>query len=144
MISEERRAHDRKYYKDNAEEFRAYSRKYYKNNLKRCRQLNRNYYLRNTRFFMLKRAQLRARVAQLPFNLTLEDIVIPKKCPVLGIELKVGRGRLPRNSPSLDRVKPHKGYVKGNVAVISNRANILKKDGTLEEFQALVKWLKKQ
>jgi len=144
MISEERRAYDRKYYKDNVEEFRAYSRKYYKNNLKRCRQLNRNYYLRNTRFFMLKRAQLRARTAKLPFNLILEDIRIPKKCPVLDIEMKVGRGRLPRNSPSLDRINPSKGYVKGNVAVISNRANILKKDGTLEEFQALVKWLKKQ
>jgi hypothetical protein len=40
-------------------------------------------------------------------------------------------------SPSLDRVDPRKGYVPGNVRVISDRANRLKGDRSLSEIQAL-------
>ena len=44
-------------------------------------------------------------------------------------------------SPSLDQIVPGLGYVKGNVQVISHRANTLKSDGTLEEFKKLVIFL---
>jgi len=45
-------------------------------------------------------------------------------------------------SPSLDRIKPNKGYVKGNVAWISNRANIIKHDTTFKEFKMFYEWFK--
>jgi hypothetical protein len=75
------------------------------------------------------------------FNLTLEDITIPEFCPILGIKLEKGYGTNRDNSPSLDRFDPSKGYLKGNVYVVSWRANALKRDGTLEEFKKLIHWM---
>lgn len=44
-------------------------------------------------------------------------------------------------SPSLDRVNIDKGYIKGNIAVISNRANRIKSDATIEEIKALYEYM---
>lgn len=90
---------------------------------------------------MLSQAKIRARKFDLPFDLVLSDIVIPEVCPVLGIPLKRRfGGRLP-NSPSLDRMKPELGYVKGNVAIISWRANHIKNDARPEELRAVAEWV---
>jgi hypothetical protein len=48
------------------------------------------------------------------------------------------RSRREPNSPSLDRIDNTKGYVPGNVWVISWRANDLKRNATLEELKLLV------
>jgi hypothetical protein len=78
------------------------------------------------------------------FSLYPEDIVVPEFCPVLGIRLEVGDGKSWRHraSPSLDRVDNSKGYVSSNVRVISFRANIVKNDGTLEEHEAIVRYMR--
>jgi hypothetical protein len=68
----------------------------------------------------------RARSLGLPFNLEKADIVVPDNCPVLGIPLFRTRGSRSDNSPSIDRVIPSLGYVKGNVHVISWMANRIK------------------
>jgi hypothetical protein len=47
-------------------------------------------------------------------------------------------------SPSLDRIDPSRGYIPGNVQVISNRANLLKRDGTLREIVLLGRWATEQ
>lgn len=85
---------------------------------------------------MYASAKHRATRKGIEFNIDLDDIVIPEKCPVLGIPLE--RNRSDRrgftdNSPSLDRVDNNKGYVKGNVCVISMRANSCK--GNLEPWE---------
>jgi hypothetical protein len=79
------------------------------------------------------------------FALDLEDIVIPTHCPVLGIKLDTRQinGYDRDNSPSLDRIFPDQGYVKGNVKIISWRANSLKKNATPQELIALGKWMEK-
>jgi hypothetical protein len=88
----------------------------------------------------------RAKEQGTPFNLTLEDIVIPSHCPYLGIPLVRPEERGPgwwdnkanRDvAPSLDRIEPSKGYTKGNVEVISYRANRIKSDGTAEEHERI-------
>ena len=83
----------------------------------------------------------------LEYNLTVEDLgELPTHCPVLGLELVypgAGQGRLPE-SASLDRLDSSKGYVKGNVAIISWRANRLKSDATLAELQAIVRFMGRQ
>lgn len=96
----------------------------------------------NPRSEMLWGAKSRAKQLGLPFDLTLEDIVIPERCPVLGTVLVAQHGKRARDvSPSLDRIIPKLGYVKGNVRVISTRANILKNNGTVEEFVAVLRYM---
>lgn len=91
------------------------------------------------------RVKSRCNVKGIPFNLTLEDIAIPTHCPVLGMELKVGKGigGWENSSPSLDRIKPNLGYIKGNVRVISARANLLKSDATIEELEKVLEDLRR-
>jgi hypothetical protein len=91
---------------------------------------------------ILSRAKYRAKQKGLDFNITKEDIIIPDKCPLLGITLIKNSDIQQGNSPSLDRIDPTKGYIKGNVWVISNRANTLKNDASLQELQTLVENLK--
>ena len=79
---------------------------------------------------------------QVPFGITEADIEIPARCPVLGIELHLGTRANRDASPSLDRFVPGLGYVRGNVYVISQRANRLKNDGTLVEFEHLTHWMR--
>jgi len=86
-------------------------------------------------------AKGRARKAGLAFNLEESDITVPKVCPILGILLAVEPGRT-GNTPSLDRMDNAKGYVKGNIAVISDRANSLKRDGTAEEHEKIAAWMR--
>jgi hypothetical protein len=82
---------------------------------------------------MLIAAKGRAKRLNIPFDLITEDIVIPEICPVLGIKLERSLSRFNNNSPTLDRIQPDLGYTKGNVRVISHRANALKSNMTLEE-----------
>ena len=72
---------------------------------------------------------------------------MPTHCPVLGMELNylgsVGSGgEKPPNTASIDRIIPSLGYVRGNVVVVSWRANSLKKDATLKEMEALYTFYK--
>ena len=88
-------------------------------------------------------AKKRAEAKNIPFNITPQDIVIPKICPLLRIRLFPSKGQPGRNSPSLDRIKPARGYVKGNIRVISYKANSMKSDSTLKEFERLARnWRK--
>jgi hypothetical protein len=92
---------------------------------------------------LLAAKRYQCRKAGLPFDLTPEDIVIPDVCPVLGIPIYRGPGRArgwgPRdNSPSIDRFVASAGYVRGNVRVISYRANRLRCDATVEELEKVL------
>lgn len=79
----------------------------------------------------------------LAFNLTHEDLIVPDRCPILGCILERGIGAKSAHaaSPSVDRIDATKGYVKGNVAVISYRANVIKNDGTASEHRAVADWI---
>lgn len=88
---------------------------------------------------MLHSAKLRAKRKGITFDLKLEDLVIPRMCPVFpNLELRKNKGRQGDNSPSLDRIVPTKGYVKDNIWIISLKANRAKNNLTLEELKLLV------
>lgn len=90
---------------------------------------------------MYSRIKSRAKKNNIPFDLEIDDIVVPEKCPILGIELdwNVGKGSgFHDNSPSLDKIYPKYGYVRGNVRVISSRANLLKSNATSEELEKIL------
>ena len=91
-------------------------------------------------------AKRRAKDKNLPFDIDVEDIVIPEVCPVLGIPIKpnIGGDRMSDNSPTLDKFYPAKGYVKGNVQIISWRANNLKSDGSPEEWIKIAQWCQEE
>ena len=89
---------------------------------------------------MLLSAQKRAEERGLPFNLDISDIQIPDVCPVLGIPLKVGTRKSHWDAPTLDRIIPEQGYVKGNVCVISWRANWLRSNASVEELEKVLKY----
>lgn len=87
-------------------------------------------------------AKERAKARGLYFNLKVEDITIPDVCPVLGIPLVKGKGKMHSGSPQLDRKDNSQGYILGNVAVISQRANSIKQDASVETLEALIKYMK--
>lgn len=99
---------------------------------------------RNPRTWMLQTAKRRARVQGVPFDLTYEDFEIPELCPVFGTPMFPGNGKMSDNSPSLDKIIPSLGYVKGNVAVISWKANRLKSNATAVEIRKLADWMDAQ
>lgn len=90
---------------------------------------------------MVNGARSRTNGTHTPFNITPEDIEIPTHCPITGSEILLDYSNR-EQSPSLDRLIPELGYVKENVKVISNRANRIKSDATLEELENLVNYLK--
>ncbi len=94
---------------------------------------------------MLRSARARARQRGIEFSITRDDVPCPTHCPVLGMELIYGGsgrlGGMPA-SASLDRVDNTKGYVPGNVAIISDRANRLKGNATADELEAIARWMR--
>lgn len=126
----------------------AYQRQWRRDNKDACAQTGLLYKQNNPEKMLFWSAKTRANARNLAFNIELSDIQIPKICPVFGIPIFVSLaiGRVQRNrpnSPSLDRIKPELGYVKGNVRVISWRANDLKSNGSLEEMRLIVADLEK-
>ena len=89
-------------------------------------------------------AKSRAKRKGIEFSIKAGDIVVPSVCPVLGIPLYVNKGKAGPNSPSLDRIDNRKGYMPGNVCVISYRANILKGDATVDEVERILKYMKER
>lgn len=85
----------------------------------------------------LRHTRSRALKAGIAFNLTKEDFVIPDVCPVLGIPIRRGDYGAAYTSPSIDRIVPELGYTKGNVRIISYRANWLKNNATPKEIELL-------
>jgi hypothetical protein len=83
---------------------------------------------------MWERARKRAQRLGLPFALPKDAITIPDICPALGQPIRT-TGTRSAQSPSLDRIRPDDGYVLGNVRVLSDYANRLKGDMSLEEIE---------
>lgn len=114
-----------------------------------CRDCNRRLMTEQRRTdpvgTMLKWTKSAAKKKGLNFELTRKDIVIPAKCPLLGITLVsgFGTGRPNDNSPSLDRINNELGYISGNVWIISHKANRIKNNATLEEVETVLSNWKK-
>ena len=107
------------------------------------------YRVTNKEKVMLLGVRKRAKKNNIPFNLTEDYLksIYPSDmiCPVLGFEMSPGLDENGRSdtSPSLDRIIPEKGYVQGNVVVVSMRANTLKRDATLEEIRKVADFYEK-
>jgi hypothetical protein len=92
----------------------------------------------------IKSIKGRAKTKELPFDLDVEYLIsiAPDFCPVLGFELTWGlrtKTRTP-TAPSLDRIKPALGYVKGNVQYLSNMANTMKQNASFDQLKQFGEW----
>ena len=74
-----------------------------------------------------------------------EGVEYPKVCPVFGVELDWGmrgkNGSHKSNSPSLDRIDSTKGYIPGNVMMMSVLANTMKNNATPEQLVKFSKYM---
>jgi hypothetical protein len=97
----------------------------------------------------LKRKRYESRYKGIDFNLDITDFPrpLPKTCPVTQATLVYSTHiyRHPDRSvvASLDRVFPNLGYIKGNVQIISQRANSLKSNMDADEMMRLVDYIHK-
>ena len=110
-----------------------------------CENIYSKLYVKtNKARILLTKAKNRSKKKKLEFNIDITDVIIPKKCPVLGIDIITDvQGKYTYNSPSIDRIDNNKGYIKGNVRVISHRANHLKNDATSRELRMVMEDLEK-
>ena len=145
---EKRRQRVREYSSQHREELNEWAKNYRKTNpewtrasKKRARQKLRE---NNPQHLIWMETKKRAKKRNIPFDIEVSDITLPKVCPILGIELSFGVGRVHDASPSLDRIIPEKGYVKGNCFIISSKANRMKQENTLETLEKLIKYIKER
>jgi len=96
---------------------------------------------------LANKARRRAVRLGVQFDPDLSDLLPPPTvCPVLGIELdyKSNPGSGPRRaSPSIDRIDPRGGYIKGNRMIVSWQANRIKTDASPEEIRAVADFFSK-
>jgi len=91
---------------------------------------------------LVKHANKRARMNNIPFDLDPLQLNIPAVCPILGIPLIFTDKITTHNTPSLDRLVPRLGYVPGNVHIISWKANAIKSYGTAEDHEKIAAWMR--
>lgn len=87
--------------------------------------------------YIYKEIKNRAKKNGIPFNLESKDIIIPKICPVFKKPFIFGSMKQRDWSVSIDRVDNTKGYVKGNIIIVSWRANRIKSDASKKELKIL-------
>ena len=113
---------------------------------KLCRKLEAqlSYKTKDKQLHLLNAIKNRAKAQNIPFNLEYDDLTPPKFCPVFNVEI----GRIEphskaskRFSISVDRIIPEKGYVKDNIQIISQLANVMKHDATINELKMFARWI---
>lgn len=131
---------DAKYYKISNEKrkLRRKEDEIFRNEERRKKRVNRTKNIKTSLFHSCK---TRAEQKGLEFNITKDDIIIPEFCPILLKPIICGDKENYQFSPSVDRIDNTKGYIKGNIQVISMKANKIKNDATIEELILFSKWI---
>lgn len=132
----------RDYYQRNREREIARAKKNLNKNRLHTNEVKRNGIRKNPVSYMLWQVKSRAKKSNIPFNLEHRDIIIPPICPVLGIRLEINSGHSGENSPSVDRIVPELGYVKGNIKIISNKANSIKNNASIQDLEKVLEYVK--
>jgi hypothetical protein len=105
---------------------------------------NSEWQKRNVASRLCSIAKQRSKKRNVEFSITKEDITVPEFCPILGIKLEMNNGTGAGgkdNSYSLDRIDQSKGYIKGNVQVISHKANSMKFTASSEDLVKFAEWI---
>lgn len=93
--------------------------------------------------YLLARSKERAKDKNLPHDIDIDYLrsIATEYCPYQGVKLRwadesadIEFGAHSPNSPSIDRIDSSKGYVRGNVVIVSHRANSIKNNATEQEL----------
>ena len=137
----------KQYRLENKEKIIEHKREYYQENKEKISEQAKQYRLENKEKWMCNTSKVRAKQKNLPFNLSTEYLkeIWPEdnKCPALGITMKKGDFCVTDHSPTLDRIIPKLGYIKGNVQVVSALANRIMSDATVNQVMAVAKHYEK-
>ena len=100
---------------------------------KKAASFNKNYLQRKINNI---KSKIKFRNKDTEFSIKLEDLEVVEYCPLLNIKLDytVGSGRKNWNSVSIDRIDNNKGYIPGNVWIISKLANTMKNCASIEDL----------
>jgi hypothetical protein len=115
---------------------RNYQREYAKNNRDIFRRSSKKWALHNRNKVLLNCSKQNARKKKQEHSISLEDIKIPDICPVFGTKFDTGM-----HVASIDRVDNSKGYIPGNIQIISKRANMMKYDASIPELIQFAQWV---
>lgn len=123
----------RKYYRERNREYMREKRR--ANPAEACIK-EAEYRERNPAMRLLQSTRNSSKLKELEHNIEISDLVLPEYCPYLGIKIDytAGNGKT-LQKPSVDRIDPTKGYIKGNVEVVSSLANTMKNKATKEQLQ---------
>jgi len=132
---EQRKQYAKEYQLKNKEKLKEQKALYLQQN-KQVHKLNNKQWLADHyEWQLLKRAKDSSKQRGLDFDIDLSDIIIPLSCPYLGIKLTtISDGGRQESNASLDRIDNKLGYIKGNVQVISSKANFMKRNASIEEL----------
>lgn len=138
------------FYAENKDRIQTGARQYRVTNYEKCLSQSRDRIewkrAENPVRYMALRAKGAAKSRGIEWGISEEDLLqieVPKVCPILNIAL-ISIGSNCDSSPSFDRIDSTKGYVPGNVAIISWRANTLKNDGTALEHELVAQWMRRE
>ncbi len=92
---------------------------------------------------MLRNIKFSAYARKLDFNLTYEDLLLPEYCPILGVKLTYGSNMNSEHGATVDRIDTNKGYIKGNIIIMSRKANAMKSNCNLDNLLIFCKNINK-
>lgn len=152
---EEQKKYLKEYRKKQRQEYlKEYNKKYYLiNKEKIIRQTTENkkrIAKEDPVYSLFVRAKERAKKRNILFDIDKEYLksIYPKnnRCPILDIDFQLGfLNEIKKNrdyAPSLDRIIPSKGYVKGNLVIVSFIANRVKNNVSVETLEKIVNFYK--
>ncbi len=102
----------------------------------------------NLKEYRLRGSKVNARRGGWDHTLSVDDVFWPTHCPILGIALDYSVGSRNKGgpatmaAPSFDRKDPTKAYIKGNVQIVSMRANTIKSNATPEQVARVAEWMR--
>lgn len=129
-------AYAKEYYERHKEKAKAVAKQHYEKDKAKHRRLTKAWLADHYDWQLWKRAKDSSKQRQLEFDILPTDITIPSVCPYLGIALTtLSDGGRQESNASLDRIDNNKGYVKGNIQVISSKANFMKRNASIEELR---------
>ena len=108
-----------------------------KDNPERRKEIRRRYEEKDPVRFLLHSSKYNAKAKGLEWNLSREDIVIPSVCPVFQVPFEKGTWY----AMSVDRIDPSKGYIPGNIQIISRLANSMKQNATSSQLKLFANWI---